>query len=179
MADKIPMPREFLPHPGEPILPFKIWINLFDNYIFMKDSIRSAQNKMTHEEKNRFLFSLLGLEGIRIFSAQPMSNQISTANSSDFKKAVTDIFSVAVNPFRAYHDFEKRNQLHSETIQEYITALRSLMADCSFGDRGDYHLAVRLVCGCHNNDTQKKLLALPTVNLEEVIRILKADETAT
>ena len=53
------------------------------------------------------------------------------------------------------------------------------MADCDFAGRETYHLALRLVCGCHNKDTQRKLLALPTVDLDEVVRIMQADETAS
>ena len=75
--DKLPLPREFLSHPGEPCLPFKIWITLFENYVYMRDSQRDTP--MTAEDKNRLLFTLLGLEGVRIFSAQPIAKQVATA----------------------------------------------------------------------------------------------------
>ena len=178
MGDKIPLPKEFLPHPGDPVLPYRHWIRLFDNFIFMKNSFRGQGNEMTDPEMNRFMFTLLGFEGIRIFSSTPECDQMDTATHEHFQQAVKELFDTPVNPFKAYYDFESRNQLPSETTQEYLTALRSLMADCSFAGRENHHLAVRLACGCYNKDTQKKLLALPTVDLDEVLRIMKAEELA-
>ena len=176
--DKIPYPKEFFPTPGDPVLPFKHWIKLFDNFLYMKNASLPHDNKLTSEDKNRFLFTLLGFEGIRIFTSNPMSNNMSTASHQDFKTSIKEIFDRPVNPFKAYYDFECRNQHSHETTQEYLTALRSLMADCDFGARENHHLAVRLVCGCYNKDTQKKLLALKKVDIDEVLGIMQAEETA-
>lgn len=173
MAD-IPIPKEYLPHPGEPVLPYKHWIKVFENFIFMKNTVR----KLGDEEKNRYLFTLLGFEGVRIFSAHPIADKISTAPHAEFKAAVAGLFQQPVNPFRAYYDLEQRKQGAMESTQDFLTALRSLMGDCDFGGREEHHLAIRLVCGCYNKDTQKKLLARPTIDLDEVIRIMQADETA-
>ncbi|GFO26931.1 retrovirus-related pol polyprotein from transposon opus [Plakobranchus ocellatus] len=52
------------------------------------------------------------------------------------------------------------------------------MADCDFERRENHHFSVRLVCGCLNHETQKKLLALPAIDLDEVVRIMRADESA-
>ena len=55
MADKsIPLPKEFLPNTGEPTLPFKLWLKVFDNFVFMKDTMRSQDSKMSDEEKKGF-----------------------------------------------------------------------------------------------------------------------------
>ena len=177
-SSKMPVPREFLPNPGDPVLPFKHWIRLFENFIFSKNSARKDEEKLTDEEKNRFLFTLLGFEGIRQFSSLPVCDKIATVTHETFIAAAKELFDAPVNPFKAYYDFESRNQLPQETTQEYLTSLRSLMADCDFGGRENHHLAVRLACGCHNRDTQKKLLALPNVDLELVLRIMKAEELA-
>ncbi|GFO35122.1 integrase core domain protein [Plakobranchus ocellatus] len=53
------------------------------------------------------------------------------------------------------------------------------MADCDFGTHENLHLAVRLVCGCFSHETQKKLLALPKIDLDEVVRLMQADESAS
>ncbi|GFN84809.1 integrase core domain protein [Plakobranchus ocellatus] len=178
MADKsVPLPKELLPHPGDPVLPYKLWIRLFDNHIYMRDAARNQPSG--DEDKNRLLFNLLSLEGIRIFSAQPMVDRISTASHDEFRSAVKSVFQVPINPFRAYYDLEQRRQGSTESTQDYLTALRSLMADCDFDGRENHHLAVRLVCGCFNHETQKKLLALPKIDLDEVVRIMQADESAS
>ncbi|GFO47389.1 Zf-h2c2 and rve domain containing protein [Plakobranchus ocellatus] len=178
MVDKgVPVPKEILPHHGDLILPYKLWIRLFDNYIYMRDAARTRP--FSDEDKNCLLFNLLGLEGIGIFSAQPMVDRISTASHDEFRSAVKSVFQVPVNPFRAYYDLEQRRQGSTESTQDYLTALRSLMADCDFDGRENHHLAVRLVCRCFNHETQKKLLALPKIDLDEVVRIMQADESAS
>ena len=144
---------------------------MFDNYVFLK-------GELSDENKNRLLFPLLGLEGIRIFSSNPMCGNIATASHSDFKKALRDIFDVRINPFKAHFDFEGRNQHPAESTQEFLTALRSLMADCDFKGHENHHLAIRMVNGCHNRDTQKKLLVLPAVSLDAVVELMQAEETA-
>ncbi|GFN77864.1 hypothetical protein PoB_000437000 [Plakobranchus ocellatus] len=71
MADKsVPFPKEFLPHPADPVLPSKLRIRLFDKYIYMRDA--ACNQPSSDEEKTRLLFHHQVLEGIRIFSAQPM-----------------------------------------------------------------------------------------------------------
>ncbi|GFO35700.1 Pol polyprotein [Plakobranchus ocellatus] len=52
------------------------------------------------------------------------------------------------------------------------------MADCEFEGRENHYLAVRLVCDCFGHQTQKRLLALPKLDLDEVVRIMLADEAA-
>ncbi|GFO08308.1 hypothetical protein PoB_003481300 [Plakobranchus ocellatus] len=176
MADKgVPLPKEFLPHPGDPILPYKLWIYLFDNYIYMRDAARTQPS----EDNNRLLFNFLGLEGIRIFSAQPIVDRISNASHEEFYSAVRSVFQVPVNPFRAYYDLEQRRQSSTESTQDYLTALRSLMAHCDFDGRENHHLVVRLVCCLFSHETQKKLLALPKIDLDEVVRIMQSDESAS
>ncbi|GFN82895.1 LOW QUALITY PROTEIN: Pol polyprotein [Plakobranchus ocellatus] len=141
----------------------------------MRDAARIQPS--CDEDKNRLLFNLLGLEDIRIFSAQPMVDRISTVSHDEFRSAVKSVFQVPVNPFRAYYDLEQRRQGGTESTQDYLTALRSLMADCDFDGRENHHLAVRLVCGCFSHETQKKLLALSKIDLDEVVRIMQADES--
>ncbi|GFN96935.1 hypothetical protein PoB_002344100 [Plakobranchus ocellatus] len=93
-----------------------------------------------------------------------MVDRISTASHDEFRSAVKSVFQVPVNPFRDYYDLEQKRQGSTESTQDYLTALRSLMADCDFDGRENHHLAVRLVCGCFSHDTQKKLLALPKID---------------
>ncbi|GFO24484.1 transposon tf2-9 polyprotein [Plakobranchus ocellatus] len=108
-----------------------------------------------------------------------MVDRISTVSHDEFRSAVKNVFQVSVNPFRAYYDLEQRRQVSTESTLDYLTALRSLMADCDFDGFENHHLAVRLVCRCFSHDTQKKLLALPKIDLDEVVRIMQADESAS
>ncbi|GFN73690.1 transposon tf2-9 polyprotein [Plakobranchus ocellatus] len=108
-----------------------------------------------------------------------MVDRISTASHEEFHYAVRSVFQVQVNPFRAYYDLGQRRQGSTESTQGCLTALRSLMADYNCDGRENHHLAVRLVCDSFNHETQKKLLALPKIDFDEVVRIMPADESAS
>ena len=84
---------------------------------------------------------------------------IDTATWDDFKMAATELFGHTTNKVTAHFKFNTRSQGQTESVDEYVTELRSLMADCDFGGRESYHLAIQLVVGCTNADTQRKLLA--------------------
>ncbi|GFR60580.1 hypothetical protein ElyMa_003535300 [Elysia marginata] len=114
----------------------------------MRDAFRDSPT--TDEQKNRFLYNLLGLQGIRIFSAHPMSDNLSSASHKDFRTAVVTLFQKSVNPFRVYFDFERHRQAPTESTTDLVTVLRSLMSDCDFAGRENHHLAIHIVCGRHN-----------------------------
>ena len=55
--------------------------------------------------------------------------------------------------------FHRRNQDPTESISEYVAALRKLSTFCDFGDQLDNALRDRLVCGVHSEALQKVLLS--------------------
>ena len=55
--------------------------------------------------------------------------------------------------------FHRRNQDPTESITEYVAALRKLSTFCDFGDQLDNALHDRLVCGVHSEALQKVLLS--------------------
>ncbi len=79
---------------------------------------------------------------------------------------------------RAHFEFQHSLQGSSETVAEYVTSLRTLLADCDFHGQDSYHLAVQLACGARDKDAQKTLLAQKKVDLDEFVRLLQAEESA-
>ncbi len=49
---------------------------------------------------------------------------------------------------------------------------------CKFGDQCDMQISIRLICGCHNRDTQVRLLAMPEEKLDEVVKLMQVEERA-
>ncbi len=171
-------PAKFLQHPGEPPLNFTVWYKLFERYIFLIDYGKPAEKKLDDEAKNALLFSYMGSEGARLFASNPAFNNISDASHGSFVNAIRSQFVSSVNVVRAHFDFHHRQQASGETVMEYMTTLRSLMADCHFHGEDSYHLALQLACGCRDHDTQQKLLSLKKVDLDDFVQILQADESA-
>ena len=72
-------------------------------------------------------------------------------------------------------------QGENETVNDYITALCTLVADCDIQDNisESRQLAMQLVIGCRAKLSQEKLLAEQTADLDKFLTIMRADESAT
>lgn len=173
------MPDRFWPHAGElPILKWDQWFSQLCDFFALTDCGLPADSRLADTEKNRYLRSLLGAEGLRQFSAHPVSGNVETASFADYSAAAKSYFGKATHEIRAHYDFHKCTQSPHQSIQEYMIQLRTLMADCQFHGRESYHLAIQLACGVHNLETQQRLLAQQNIDLDEFIRIAEADESS-
>ncbi|GFO48083.1 hypothetical protein PoB_007458800 [Plakobranchus ocellatus] len=87
-----------------------------------------------------------------------MINRISITNHDEIRSAMKGVFQIQANPFRAYYYFEQRQQGGIETTQDYLAALRSLMAGCDFKGRENYNIAVwlGLAVSTRQGGTKKK-----------------------
>ncbi len=92
--------------------------------------------------------------------------------------AVKKQFATEKSKVRAQVEFAKRHQEQSETINEYVTALRSLAPDCDFGDNHGERLAIQLIVGCKDAAAQKLCLRLKEPALDQVLDILRTEEVA-
>ncbi len=179
-APRMPLPtiEKFLPHPGEPPVPFKQWHKIFQRFLVMLNDARPATERLTAAQQNNYMYMMLGAEGCRVFDANPMSEQIDTATYEDVAAAVRDQFQPTTNEATAYFEFYRRDQGTQETTEEFLTILRTLAADCNFGTATDKQIAIRMVCGCANRETQTHLLALDQVDLPTVLKLMHAEEKA-
>ncbi len=178
VAMSAPPPAKFFEFPGEPPLNFSIWYRLFERFIYLTNECRPTDRKLTDETNNSILFSYLGSEGARLFASNPAFSMLQEARHADFVAEVKAQFVAATNPARSHFEFQHRLQASGESVADYVTNLRSLMADCDFHGHDKYHLALQLACGCLDKDAQKALLTQKSVDLDEFIRVLQADESA-
>ena len=74
--------------------------------------------------------------------------------------------------------FHNRNQKTTESIPEYMAALRRLSEHCQFGDGLSDALRDRLVCGLKHEVTQKRLLTERELTLARALEIAISMETA-
>ena len=76
--------------------------------------------------------------------------------------------------------FHTRKQWESETVESFITALRTLVKTCNFCD--NYVSSVlrdQVVLGIHNPQTQAELLKIRQLDLQRCIDICKLSENPT
>ena len=74
--------------------------------------------------------------------------------------------------------FHRRDQQPSETIAEYVAALRKLSIFCEFGAQLDDALRDRLVCGIRSEAIQKHLLSVPDLTFKTALEKAQGMEAA-
>lgn len=76
------------------------------------------------------------------------------------------------------HKFNTRNQDENETIDQYVTALRTLAATCEFESLHDGLIRDRIVCGIKTQTLKERMLRENDVTLQKAIDICRAAETS-
>ena len=74
------------------------------------------------------------------------------------------------------HRFLMRNQEQSETIDQYVTELKTLAASCEWGDIKDDLIYSRIVSRIVSTRVRERLLREPELKLTRAIEICKANE---
>ncbi len=179
---KAVQPPPFLQHPGEPSVPFRPWFMLLESYFRLIDRGQSQTNQLTENDKKDILVSLLGAEGLKQFLRNPVMINKDQETWDSFHQAVKQQFDHPILKIQARHDFFTRMQGQSETVREYVTALRSIAAyaDLDFTATSlNSLLATQLTIGCNNKECQERLLQHPAIDFDQFLQILQAAETAS
>ena len=74
-----------------------------------------------------------------------------------------------------YH-FNTRMQDMAEPIDQYITDLRLIAKNCSFGDLEDQLIRDRIVCSVKSNKVKQQLLKTKDLTLDKALTICREDE---
>ena len=76
------------------------------------------------------------------------------------------------------HKFRQRKQGSEESIDDFITALRTLARECKFGQLEDEAIRDQLVEGTNEMRVQERLLAEKDLKLDKAIQIARSVELA-
>ena len=170
MATNTPFPDFFLPAPGEPAIPFKSWVKIFQNYCLVIDV---EGQEWTGARQRALLLHCLGTEGQRIFYTLPNTGDtLATALTS-----LHGYFTPKVNVVVERHTFRKQVQLADESIIQYVTALRQLAATCEFAN-GDDMIRDQLVEHVAHARIRERLLLKQKLTLEDAVTIASQMESA-
>ena len=75
--------------------------------------------------------------------------------------------------------FNNRDQEAGESIDTYLSNLRSLTDTCNFGALKDETIRERIVCGVRDRSLRKKLLRVPELTLERYIDMCRSAEATS
>ncbi len=154
------------------------WLLAFDLYLDRIEDNQIQGQQLGDRQKNGLLCSHLGQEGLRAFArTADYGNRHATAHDA-FRDQVTNFFRRTPNSFRARYDFNRRMQEGGESVTEFLTALRVMSADCTFGDEDDA-IKHQLVSGSKDTKAQLDIFASQVnLDLNAVISKLRAAEAA-
>ena len=96
--------------------------------------------------------------------------------------AVIDVLTAHFEPkpiviVERFH-FHRRGQLPGESVAQFIAELRCLSVHCAFGAYLNEALRDRFVCGLRSETTQKRLLAVADLKLQDALDMANAMEAA-
>ena len=108
-------------------MPFETWLKMFENYLLVID----VEGEMWPDTRQRaVLLHSVGTEAQRIFYTLPNTG-------TSYAHAVAALrahFVQKVNVIAERHKFRQRAQRHDETMAQYVSALREMLALCDFGN---------------------------------------------
>ena len=99
-------------------------------------------------------------------------------NMANVLKKFDNFFVGQLNETVERYTFNSRNQKDDESVDQYVTALRTLAKICQFGELRDSLIHDRMECGIRNDACRKKLLQERKLTLNRCIDICKIFEQA-
>ncbi|GFS16096.1 polyprotein [Elysia marginata] len=90
---------------------------------------------------------------------------------TDICKLLTEHFNPTPPKFVQRKKFEERIRLPTETVQEFLVALKKLAEFCQFGNNLNERLLDRFVMGVNNEAVQKKLLQEDKLTIDKALSI--------
>ncbi|KAL1251129.1 hypothetical protein QQF64_018925 [Cirrhinus molitorella] len=171
MSVSVPAPAMFLPCPGEPSMPFDMWLRIFQNYLLV---INATGDAWPDTRKRATLLHCLGTEGQRIFYALPETGDTYSSAISALEKHFTPKVNVVVERYA----FRKRAQFQHETVAQYVTALRSLATTCGFEDKADDMIRDQLLEHLCCDSIRERLLLESDLTLDTAVTLATQMEAA-
>ena len=145
--------------------------NLSENWRFNLYMVASDNSSKSNETKSAILLHVAGSEVLEIYNAFTWDAE------ADKKKAVKimENFEAYCTPCKNVtwdrHVFNSRTQQPGETINQYVTDLRSKAKHCEFGTLTDSLIRDHIVCGVLGNWIRSRLLKEPALTLDGAIDI--------
>ncbi len=134
----------------------------------------TMKNKSQKEKCSVFLYTI-GQTGRDVYHTMTLSEDEQDKIDvlfSKFESYCKPKQNVTIQRYR----FNTRVQGRQETIDQYLTELRLIAKNCSFGDLESQLVRDRLVCGTNSEEVRKRLLSVEDLSLDKAVSICRAHE---
>ena len=151
---------------------WKVWKQMWSNYIII-----AKLGTQPPEYKVGLFLHCIGVDALKIFNGFQFDNP---EDRNDLNKIIEkfDQYTIEeLNERFERYSFNSRNQEENESIDAYVTALRTLAKTCHFCDcMHDSILRDRIVLGIRDKHTRKRLLQERKLDLKKCIDICRSTE---
>ncbi|XP_015280350.1 PREDICTED: uncharacterized protein K02A2.6-like, partial [Gekko japonicus] len=130
----------------------------WDSYLSRFGFHLEASDITTEEKKRATLLSSCGKSVFDIARSLVAPADISTVSYKDLTEKLQAHFSPKPSEIACRHAFYKRGQAASESVAEFVAALRKAARPCNFANVEEA-LRDRLVCGMRDDQLQQRLFA--------------------
>ena len=172
--------------------PLKLDGNVSENFrkfeehwtLFEKTELKGR----SEEERCSYFLLCIGEKGREVHKTLTFATPESERNHegvTTWKRTTTELtsaFKIYCNPRKNItferHKFNIRNQEENESIDQYVTVLRTLAATCEFQTLHDGLIRDRIVCGIRNQTIKERLLRESELTLQKTLDICRASEVS-
>ena len=134
----------------------------------------SMARKSEKDKCSAFLY-VIGQKGCDVYNAMnlddPQHDKIDVLFTK-FEEYCKPKHNVTVERYR----FNTQVQDKAESIDRYVTGLRLIAKNCSFGNLEDELIRDRILCGVNSDDVKQQLLRVQDLTLDKALTICRAYE---
>lgn len=137
--------------------------------------LQLCMNEKSEKEKCSVFLYIIGQTGRDIYNAMTLPEDerdkinVLFAKFEEYCKPKQNI---TIERYR----FNSRVQGKLETVDQYITELKLISKNCSFGELESQLLRDRVVCGIHSDEVRQHLLRAVNLTLEKCLKICHSYE---
>ena len=175
-ASSLTQPSPFLQEAGEPVVLWKQWIANFQNYL-----LAIGGDEYSPERKRAVLLHCLGVEGQRIYTTLPRRGETPPEGTNVYNHTIQVLqehFQPTVNVVAERYTFRQRAQQPSESIDNFLSALRDLSKTCDFGPITDEMIRDQIVEKTNSPKIRERLLMEKELTLQKAVDMARRFEKA-
>ena len=133
-----------------------------------------AASGVSNDAQKRALLLHCSGEGIRdIYHTKTETERGKDDNYAKLKDCLNDQFKLRKCTPLARQNFLKCEPSSGETVDQYVTRLKTLAKDCEFGDTADNHVRDRLLLYVTNKPLCSKLYAIDDLTLSKTLETIR------
>lgn len=138
----------------------------------------TGQTSAKDEVKCALLLSLIGEDALRTFNTFKFSGESTSQSYATVVEALKNYCSPKKNTTYERFKFAQRKWEEGEKFDNFLTALKTLVRHCDYGDQEESIIRDHIIQGCEDRALQEVLLRLEDTSLDKVAQHCRVVETS-